>query len=100
MSDVQLRDQTGESRFEAVQDGEVVGYAEYERADGSVTFTHTVVDAEVEGQGIGTRLVAFALDAARTAGLGVVPRCSFVRHFVDENPAYADLVRVGGSGGR
>ena len=100
MDGVQVRDQPGESRFEAVVDGDVVGYAEYVRSDGVLTFTHTVVESEHEGGGIGTRLVAGALDSARDAGVRVEPRCSFVRHFIDTHPAYADLMVTPEGAGR
>ncbi len=80
-------------RYEArAADGEVVGVASYRRTPGRIVFTHTVVPPEHEGQGVGSVLVAAALDDARTAGRAVVPLCSFVAAYVAEHPEYAGLV--------
>ena len=44
-------------RYELVRDGEVLGFAAYQRTDQLVVFTHTEVDPALEGQGIGSKLV-------------------------------------------
>ncbi|GGS73438.1 N-acetyltransferase [Planobispora rosea] len=80
------------NRFEAQLDGTRVGHIDYLRKDGVIIYTHTEVDRAFEGRGIGGELVREALDAARAEGAKVVPRCSFVRHWIDLNPGYADLV--------
>ena len=85
-------DRAEDSRFELVVDGAPVGFAQYARSDSTIAFTHTVVEPEFEGRGLGSTLVKGALDAARAAGLAVVAECSFVRHFIQTNPEYADLV--------
>lgn len=81
------------SRWEARVDGDLAGVAAYEREDGVVVFTHTVVTDVFEGQGIGSALARTALDAARAEGLAVVPRCSFIAGWIEHHPDYADLVR-------
>lgn len=84
-------DNHDQNRFELRKDGEVATAA-YELAGSTITFTHTVVPSSLEGQGVGTRLVAAALDAARDRGLRVVPQCSFVAAFIRKHPDYADLL--------
>lgn len=83
-------------RFEARvggPDGELAGFAAYELDGHAIVFTHTEVDGAYEGRGVGTTLVRGALDALRErGGLRVVPRCPFVKHFVDEHPDYAELL--------
>jgi uncharacterized protein len=37
-------------------------------------------------------LIATALDDARARGLTVVPRCPFVREFIENHAEYQDLV--------
>lgn len=65
-----------ESRYEAHQDGTLAGFAEYELADDTITFTHTTVFDEFGGQGIGGALAKGALDDVRAQGnLAVVPLC-------------------------
>lgn len=92
MSDITVRDDEGSSRYLAEREGEVLGFAAYERADGVTTFTHTVVDPGHEGQGVGSTLVGGALDAERAARRAVVAVCSFVTSYVERHPEYADLV--------
>lgn len=88
-----VTDNETEHRYEAtLADGDVAGYAAYERADGVTTFTHTVVDPAHEGQGIGSALVRAALGAEREAGRSIVPRCPFVKAYIDRHPEHADLV--------
>jgi len=53
---------------------------------------HTEVDPDYEGQGIAGALAQYALDDARSRGLGVVPRCAFVQAYLARHPDYADLV--------
>jgi predicted GNAT family acetyltransferase len=81
------------SRYEAHVDGELAGYAEYELGDGTIVFTHTVVDDELEGRGVGSALVRSALDDVRSAGeRSVVPRCPFVSGWIEKHPDYQPLV--------
>jgi len=75
----------------ATLDGAPVGTAAYELAGGSITFTHTVVDPDVEGHGVGSTLIRYALDDARAQHLAVVPQCEFVAAFIEDHPDYQDL---------
>ena len=80
-----------ENRFELEKGGRTA-IATYQVEDGRISFTHTVVPEELEGQGVGTRLIAGALDQVREEGLKVVPICSFVRHYVETHPETQDLL--------
>lgn len=61
---MEVTDNRGESRFELPTDvGPAI--AVYQRDGGTITFTHTVVPSEAEGQGVGSRLIAGALAAVR-----------------------------------
>ncbi len=80
-------------RYEALTDGAVAGYSEYQLTDELIVFTHTEVDAAYEGQGIGSLLVRFALDDVRREGRRrVLPICPFVLDWIRRHPDYADLV--------
>lgn len=89
MSDI--TDNRDKQRFELVEGGHTA-FVSYDVREGSIALTHTIVPEELEGQGVGTRLVEGALDLARERQLKVVPVCSFVRHFIDKHPDYADTV--------
>lgn len=93
MTAITVTDRPDDQRFEAADaDGTVLGVAAYERRPGVVVFTHTEVDPEHEGHGVGSTLVREALDAVRAAGDRIDPQCRFVRAFVAEHPDYANLV--------
>ncbi|RBY89732.1 GNAT family N-acetyltransferase [Blastococcus sp. TF02A-30] len=79
-------------RFEIRQGERVVGLASYHVDNGQMTLPHTEVDPSVGGQGMGTKLVAGVLTAARERGLTVLPYCSFVRHYIQQHPEDLDLV--------
>ena len=87
-----MRDVAEQNRYE-IRDGErLLGVAEYQRDGDQVRFTHTEVDPSAGEKGLGSRLVQAALDDVRSRGGSVVPQCSFVRHWIDKHPDYADLV--------
>lgn len=96
MVSIEVRDVPGRSRYEARIDGEVVGFAEYERSGELVVFTHTEVEPRVGGKGVGSALVRGALDDVRAGGVGcVVPLCPFVRGWIVAHDEYGDLVAEG-----
>lgn len=80
-----------QARRFTVQTGGELSTAAYERSGDTITFTHTVVPPEVEGQGIATAMATTALDYARAEGLKVVPQCAFFAAFMAKNPEYEDL---------
>lgn len=67
--------------------------AAYQREGDTIVFTHTGVPPELEGRGIGSRLIRAALDDVRDQGLRVIPQCPFVRAFIEKHPEYRDLLR-------
>jgi len=79
-------------RFEIELGGSVVGFADYRRRPGVITFSHAEIDAAHEGEGLGSLLVRSALDSARRQGLAVLPSCPFVRDFIDRHREYLELV--------
>lgn len=62
------------------------------RGDGdappALVLVHTEVDDAYGGRGLASRLVRAVLDAARAAGLPIVPRCPYVRHWLGSHPEY------------
>ncbi|RBY74727.1 GNAT family N-acetyltransferase [Geodermatophilus sp. TF02-6] len=87
-----VRDVPESDRYE-VRDGDrVLGLAAYRRDGDRVVFTHTEVDPGAEGSGVGGTLARGALDDVRARGLRAVPRCSFIRGWIERHPDYADLV--------
>ena len=94
MSDVEVRDNPGENRYEALVDGELAGFSAYHLTRASIVFTHTEVFDAFEGHGVGSALARGALDDVRAKGeREVVPVCPFIHRFIDDHPEYGDLVR-------
>src|SRR5438046_2727756 len=81
-----------EARFGSVTGVGTTAVASY-RVDGHViTFEHTRVPPELEGRGVGARLVKFALDDVRRRGMRVVARCPFVAAYIRGHAEYQDLL--------
>jgi uncharacterized protein len=87
----EVRDNPALSRFELDVNG-ATAVANYQLKGGVMTITHTEVPAQARHGGIASQLIAGALQAARARGLKIVPRCSFVKAYVDEHPEVRDLL--------
>jgi predicted GNAT family acetyltransferase len=90
--DVEVTDEPDRGRYEARVDGELAGFAEYQVRGGRRIFTHTEVHDRYEGQGVGSRLAAGALDLARASGEPVVAKCPFIASYIERHPEYGDLL--------
>jgi predicted GNAT family acetyltransferase len=90
--DVTVRDNASELRYEALVEGQILGLIRYRTMPGLVVLVHTEVEPSAEGTGVGSQLVAGALDDIRRRGLHVVPYCPFVAAYIRHHPEYADLV--------
>ena len=90
--DVEVIDNPDKARFEILADGELAGFVLYHLRGNEIAFTHTETDDRFRGHGLASQLVRTALDEARARHLAVLPYCPFVRGWIAEHPAYADLV--------
>jgi predicted GNAT family acetyltransferase len=87
---IQVKNNESEFRYEAAVEGGVA-FAEYDLDGDVITFTHTEVPSEAEGQGVASTIVTFALDDARKRKLKVVPVCAYVVSYMKRHPEYDDL---------
>lgn len=92
---VTVRQNLEEQRYEAIVDGRRAGFVTYDEKAGAIVFVHTEVDSAFEGQGVGGRLAAGALDDVRARGLSVVPQCPFIAEYIRRHPDYQALVVAG-----
>jgi predicted GNAT family acetyltransferase len=88
----EITDNPERGRYEISVDGDVAGFAEYERGEGSLVLVHTEVGSAYEGKGVGSSLARGALDDIRAKGLSVVPLCPFIKKWIEKHPDYQDLV--------
>ncbi len=88
--DVRRNDDAG--RYELYVDGHRVGVADFEDVGDAISLPHTEVDPSMNGRGLGSQLVRYALDDVRAQGRKVVPACPFVETFIQRHPEYNDLL--------
>ncbi len=88
-STLSVSDNPAELRYELKRGDEVLGFIRYRFEPDAVVLVHTDVDPAYEGQGLGSMLVAGALDDLRRRGLRVVPFCPFVRDYLRRHPEAA-----------
>lgn len=96
MSEVVISDQPGSDRYVIEVEGARAGLLTYRLAPEKISFMHAEVDPSMEGRGLGSRLVAFALDDARRRGLAVLPFCPFVASYIHAHREYLELVPEAG----
>lgn len=86
-----VRDNTARSRFELEADGVTV-FMNYRLSGNAISLDHTETPVAARGRGLASRLTQGVLDAVRSRGLKIVPRCPFVRAYLAKHPEYRDLV--------
>ena len=86
-------DNTDASRFELRADGWLAELA-YRVRGKRLVLIHTEVPLELEGRGIGGRLVTAAVDRAAREGLTLVPLCPFARGWLERHPEAASRAAI------
>ena len=89
---IAISNNVAESRYEIRVGDVVAGFAAYHLRPGRITFTHTEIADEFEGQGIGSGIARGALDQTRADGLRVIATCPFIKGWIEKHPEYADLL--------
>lgn len=79
-------------RYELAVEGHIAA-TYYDISDGVITFIHTEVPKELEGKGIGSKLIKGALDQVRADGLKVIAQCPFVKAYIGKHAEYTDLLK-------
>jgi predicted GNAT family acetyltransferase len=81
------------NRFTYTSDAASASLQFRQRAD-RLVIIHTVVPPELEGKGVGSRLVTAAVEYASIRGLTVVPVCPFARAWLRSHPDVAATVNI------
>ncbi|KAA1395338.1 GNAT family N-acetyltransferase [Aeromicrobium ginsengisoli] len=79
-------------RYEIHVDNILAGFTQAFEDGDVVTFPHTVVFDQFEGQGLASQLVTGALDDIRVRGKKIIATCPYVARFVEKHPDYQDLL--------
>jgi predicted GNAT family acetyltransferase len=88
-----VTDNQAAARFE-IRDGGYLAELRYHRNGNRLALLHTEVPVELEGRGIGGRLVAEAVARAAREGLTIVPYCPFARGWLERHPDVADRAAI------
>lgn len=87
-----IENNTKKSQYEAKQDGKTIAFAEYRPIGQSIMFTHTEVNEALEGKGVGSKLIRYALEDTRSKGMTAIPMCPFVKTFIQRHKDFIDVV--------
>jgi uncharacterized protein len=90
--DVTIENNLEKNRYEVKRDSKVIGFADYRKIGTSLMFSHTEVNEDLEGQGIGTQLIRFALEDTRAQGMTAIPMCPFVKVFIQRHKDFIEVV--------
>lgn len=93
VSDVEVTNNEDAGRYEATVEGTVAELT-YRRTGDRIDLLHTGVPDALEGKGVGSALVRFAVEDAARQGLTVVPMCPFVRSWLDRHPDEAGTITI------
>lgn len=83
-----VTDDVAGTRFEISADGQAAQLV-YRRNGKRLVLVHTEVPAELEGRGLGGRLVRAAVGRAAREGMTIVPLCPFARGWLERHPEVA-----------
>lgn len=93
MNHATLNNNTDKQRYELVDDGQVVAFADYRQEADAIALVHTEVSPEHGGKGYGSALAKQALNDIRAQQKKVIPVCEFIAGYVGKHPEYNDLVK-------
>jgi len=83
-----------ENQFEFDINGQTA-FVEYVIEGDKIYLTHTEVPQDLQGQGVAGELVKSVLDHVKKQQFTVLPLCSFVAHYINNNPEWHSLLSEG-----
>jgi predicted GNAT family acetyltransferase len=87
------KDDGHKGAFHVQQDNEMLAEMTYVWAGtGKIIIDHTFVDEKLKGQGAGKKLVAAAVDFARSKGITILPLCPFAKSVFDKEKDWNDVL--------
>ncbi len=89
--DVSIKNNKIAERYEMLVSGCFV-FLDYKITGQIITIIHTKVPKELKGQGLGGKIVKFALEDAKGNDFKVIPKCPFVKSYIERHAEYQDLV--------
>lgn len=90
-ADYELIDNEEKKQYQIVV-GEFKPKIEYIKTTEKIYLTHTEVPVELEGKGIGAKMVKMALEDIEQRGLLLIPLCPFVAAYIKRHPEWAKVL--------
>ena len=87
----ELTDNKSQEQFEMVTDG-ILSRIEYKIMGNKIFLTHTEVPHELEGKGVGSKIVKAALAEVESRGLKLIPLCPFVASYIKRHPEWERIL--------
>lgn len=86
----------GQNRYILEKDGEQVGLIDYSMRGNAIHLTHSEIDPQLRGRGLGSEMVQGVLDSIRTrTQQRVVAECPFVISWLESHSEYHELEERG-----
>ncbi|BCK58715.1 GNAT family N-acetyltransferase [Nocardia wallacei] len=79
-------------RYEVWYGDKLAGFTEYRERDEDTIFIHTEIDSEFGGKGLGSTLARKAIEDVVARGGAIVPRCPFIKSWLDKHPEFDEHV--------
>ncbi|MDN7228944.1 GNAT family N-acetyltransferase [Planococcus sp. N064] len=80
------------NRFVVVKDSEELGFISYVPNGDVLTVDHTEVSPQLEGQGMGKKLVEQVVQYAWDEGKTIDPQCPFAHSVIEKTPEFQDIL--------
>ena len=90
---LEVRNQADLGRYELLQDGAVVGHADYSLRGDEMTIPHVETELSLRGRGLGSKLMEGLIADVIDRQLTVVPVCPFAASYLHDNPDLAYLIK-------
>jgi predicted GNAT family acetyltransferase len=82
----------GRGMFYMGHDGGILAEMVYTLSGNKMVIEHTEVNVELEGQGVGKKLVQTAVEYARTHELKILPLCPFAKSVFNKVTEWQDVL--------
>ncbi|MGE6368148.1 GNAT family N-acetyltransferase [Planococcus kocurii] len=79
-------------KISAIENSEEIAFLSYTTKKEVLTIDHTEVSPQLEGQGIGQKLVAQIVEYARSENKKIDPQCPFANSVIEKTPEFQDVL--------
>lgn len=86
-----ITDNSSKKQFELVSGG-YTSRIEYMLVGNKIFLTHTEVPTELEGKGIGSKIVKLVLEEIESRKLKLIPLCPFVAKYISKHPEWKRIL--------